>query len=292
MASSNHLPPLVTCDTAAGLELGRFLKAKRAHLQPRDAGLPEGNRRRVPGLRREEVAMLAGVSPAYYTRLEQGDGGRASDDVVAALAQALQLTAAETEHLFRLTDPRRQTRREPRPSAAVRPSIQGLLDSMPDVPALVVGRRSDILAWNNLGSAMFGDIAGLPAAERNWARLVFLDPRSSDLFVNWQQKAADVVGQLRADASRHPDDTRLASLVGELVMRSPPFSRLWAQHEIRDRCHGNILLKHPQAGSLELQVESFRLSGEDDNSLVTYHAEPGSPSREQLRLLGSWISTP
>lgn len=292
MTSSDPLPPLVTCDTRAGLELGRFLMAKRARLRPQEAGLPEGNRRRVPGLRREEVAMLAGVSPAYYTRLEQGDGGRASDDVVAALARALQLTAAETEHLFRLTDPRSQTRRESRAHTAVRASMQGLLDSMSDVPALVVGRRSDIFAWNSLGSAVFGDIARLPAEDRNWARLVFLDPRSHDLFVDWNQKAADVVAQLRADAGRHPDDTRLATLVGELVMKSPAFAEFWARHEIRDRCHGHILLEHAQAGSLELQVESFRLSGEDDTSLVTYHAEAGSPSQEQLRLLGSWIATP
>jgi len=288
VSSSIPLPPLVTAATDPGQELGRFLAAKRARLRPDDVGLPEGARRRVPGLRREEVAQLAGVSPAYYTRLEQGDGGRASDEVVGALARALLLTPAETEHLFRLTDPRGQTRREAHTRPSVRFALQGLLDAMPDVPALVVGRRSEILAWNSLGSAVFGDLEGRPRSERNWARLVFLDAGYHDLFVDWQQKAADVVGQLRVDAGYHPNDHRLAALVGELTMKSPTFATLWAQHQIRDRCHSVQFLNHPDVGPLELHVESFRIAGEGDKSLVTYHTAPGSQSHDQLRLLGSW----
>ena len=280
--------PIVTADESDGHELGRFLAAKRARLRPQDVEIPEGGRRRVPGLRREEVAMLAGVSPAYYTRLEQGDVGRVSDEVVSSLAQALRLTNAETDHLFRLANPRGEARREVCSRTAVRPALQGLLDAFIDMPALIIGRRSDILAWNALGSLVFGGIHDLTAAERNLARLVFLNPAYQDLFVDWEQKAADVVGQLRIDAGFHPNDSRLSALVGELVVKSDTFAQLWARHEIQERCHGVQQLQHPEVGLLELHVETLRVSGEDDKSLVTYRATPGSASQESLRILSSW----
>ncbi|QZQ56727.1 helix-turn-helix transcriptional regulator [Curtobacterium sp. TC1] len=289
MSSSSSTEPLVTADEDEGRELGRFLAAKRARIRPGDVGLPGGGRRRVPGLRREEVAMLAGVSPAYYTRLEQGDVGRVSDEGVGALAQALHLSHAETDHFFRLANPRGEARREACSRTAVRPALQGLLDVLVDVPALVIGRRSDILAWNGLGSIVFGGLHDL-REERNLARLVFLDPAYRDLFVDWDQKAADVVGQLRVDAGFHPSDPHLSALVGELAVRSDPFARLWARHEIRERCHGVQQLRHPEVGLLDLHVETFRVAGEDDKSLVTYRAAPGSTTLESLRMLGSWAA--
>jgi transcriptional regulator with XRE-family HTH domain len=285
MSSSTSAAPLVTADEDEGQELGRFLAAERAQIRPDDVGMPGGGRRRVPGLRREEVAMLAGVSPAYYTRLEQGDAGRVSDEVVGALSQALHLTPAEAEHLFRLVNPRAEARRNTCSNAAVRPELQSLLDALGEVPAMIVGRRSDILAWNTLGSLVFGDLERLPRSERNWARLVFLHPEYRNLFIDWHQKAADVVGQLRVDAGFHPTDPHLAALVGELAVKSPTFARLWARHEIRERCHSIQQLDHPEVGQLELQVESFRVAGEEDKSLVTYRATPGSPTHAALQQL-------
>lgn len=242
----------------------------------------------MPGLRREEVAMLARVSPAYYTRLEQGDGGRVSDEIVGALAQALRLTGGETDHAFRLANPRGEARRDGCSRAAVRPALQGLLDAFVDMPALIVGRRSDILAWNGLGSLVFGGLREMPRPERNLARLVFLDPAFRDLFVDWERKAADVVGLLRLDAGFHPGDPRLSALVGELAVKSDTFAWLWARHEIQERCHETQTLRHPEVGLLDLQVETLRVVGEEDKSLVTYRAVPGSATQDSLRLLGSW----
>lgn len=285
MSSSAPAAPLVTADEDEGRELGRFLAAKRAQIRPDDVGLPGGGRRRVPGLRREEVAMLAGVSPAYYTRLEQGDAGRVSDEVVGALSQALHLTPVEADHLFRLVNPRAEARRNTCSNTVVRPELQSLLDALIEVPAMIVGRRSGILAWNTLASLLFGDLERLPRSERNWARLVFLHPAYRDLFIDWHQKAADVVGQLRIDASFHPTDPHLAALVGELAMKSPTFARLWARHEVQDHCHRVQHLDHPDVGQLELQIESFRVAGEEDKSLITYRAAPGSPTHTALQQL-------
>ncbi|MCS0644347.1 helix-turn-helix transcriptional regulator [Curtobacterium flaccumfaciens] len=285
MRSFDPAAPLVRADEDEGHELGRFLAAKRARIRPDDVGLPAGGRRRVPGLRREEVAMLAGVSPAYYTRLEQGDAGRVSNEVVSALSRALRLAPVEAEHLFRLVDPRGEVRRNTCSNAVVRPELQSLLDALSEVPAMIVGRRSDILAWNALASLLFGDLERLPRSERNWARLVFLHPAHRDLFIDWHQKAADVVGQLRIDAGFHPTDLHLAALVGELAMKSTTFARLWARHEVQDHCHRVQHLDHPAVGQLELQVESFRVAGEEDKSLVTYRAAPGSPTDAALRQL-------
>ena len=278
-------PPLVTADEGDAQELGRFLAAKRARLSPQDVGIPGGGRRRVPGLRREVVAMLAGVSPAYYTRLEQGDVGRVSDAVVGALAEALHLTPVEVDHFFRLANPRGEARRDSCSRAPIRSALQGLLDAFVDMPALIIGRRSDLLAWNELGSVVFGGLQELPRAERNLARLVFLAPAFQDVFADWDRKAADVVGQLRMEAGFHPSDPHLSALVGELAVRSETFARLWARHEVQERCNGVQVLRHPEAGLLELQVETFRVAGEEDKSLVTYRAVTGSTTQESLRSL-------
>jgi transcriptional regulator with XRE-family HTH domain len=269
-------------------ELSEFLRTRRARLKPEDVGLPDfGRHRRVPGLRREELSQLAGVSVAYYTRLEQGNGRNVSAEVLDAIARALRLTDAERAHLTHLAKPKQHKKKTTARTEQVRGSIRQLLDSI-NVPAYVSGRRSDIVAWNRLAAAVFGDWAELPAQERNWARMIFLRPEYQNLFVPWEQKASDVVSYLRMDAGCHPDDPRLSALVGELSVKSEEFRRLWATHDVKEKNFGVKQLRHPLVGDLTLNFESFPLSDGTEQALITYHAEPGSPSAEALRLLASW----
>jgi len=270
-------------------ELSEFLRTRRARLKPEDVGLPVfGRHRRVPGLRREELAQLAGVSVAYYTRLEQGNGRNVSAEVLDAIARALRLSDAEHAHLTHLAKPKTHKKKPSARAQHVRASLRQLLDSFDGVPAYIVGRRSEILAWNRMAAAVFGDWAQLPQQERNWARMVFLRPEYHDLFVDWEQKAIDIVCQLRYDAGCCPNDPRLSALVGELSVKSEDFRRLWATHDVKEKSHGLKLLLHPLVGDLALQFESFRVPDDSDQALVTYHAEPGSASAEALRLLASW----
>ncbi|MFI1726558.1 helix-turn-helix transcriptional regulator [Streptomyces sp. NPDC020489] len=270
-------------------ELSEFLRTRRARLKPEDVGLPDfGRHRRVPGLRREELAQLAGVSVAYYTRLEQGNGQNVSAEVLDAIARALRLTDAEHAHLTHLAKPKQLKRKTGGRPQQVRGSLLQLLDTMEGCPAYISGRRSDILAWNRMAAAVFGDWAQLPPQERNWARLVFLRPEYRELFVEWDQKATDMVSFLRMDAGCHPDDPRLSALVGELSVKSEEFRRLWATHDVKEKGYGVKRLHHPLVGDLTLHFESFRLPDESEQMLITYHAEPGSPSAEALRLLASW----
>ncbi|WP_369273078.1 helix-turn-helix domain-containing protein [Streptomyces sp. R11] len=280
-------------DTGAGLdrraELSEFLRTRRARLKPEDVGLPDfGRHRRVPGLRREELAQLAGVSVAYYTRLEQGNGRNVSAEVLDAIARALRLSDAEHSHLTHLAKPKQHKKKPAARTEQVRPALRQLLDSIDGVPAYISGRRSDILAWNRMAAAVFGDWSELPAQERNWARLVFLKPEYRDLFVEWDQKASDMVAFLRMDAGCHSDDPRLSALVGELSLKSEEFRRLWANHDVKEKSYGVKRLRHPLVGELTLNFESFRLADGSEQVLITYHAEPGSPSAEALRLLASW----
>ncbi|WP_031483556.1 helix-turn-helix domain-containing protein [Streptomyces bicolor] len=280
-------------DTGAGLdrraELSEFLRTRRARLKPEDVGLPDfGRHRRVPGLRREELAQLAGVSVAYYTRLEQGNGRNVSAEVLDAIARALRLSDAEHAHLTHLAKPKQHKKKPAARAEQVRPALAQLLDSIEGVPAYVTGRRSDILAWNRMAAAVFGDWSELPVQERNWARLVFLRPEYRELFVEWDQKASDMVSYLRMDAGCHPDDPRLSALVGELSVKSEEFRRLWATHDVKEKTYGVKHIRHPLVGELTLNFESFRLSDGTEQVLITYHAEPGSPSAEALRLLASW----
>ncbi|MEU5043408.1 helix-turn-helix domain-containing protein [Streptomyces griseorubiginosus] len=269
-------------------ELSEFLRTRRARLKPEDVGLPEfGRHRRVPGLRREELAQLAGVSVAYYTRLEQGNGRNVSAEVLNAIARALRLSDAEQAHLTHLAKPKQHKKKAGVRTEQVRGPLRQLLDSI-EVPAYVSGRRSDILAWNRMAAAVFGDWSELPVEERNWARLVFLKPEYRDLFVDWDQKAYDMVSYLRMDAGCHADDPLLSTLVGELSLKSEEFRRLWATHDVKEKSYGVKRLRHPLVGDLALHFESFRLSDGTDQCLITYHAEPGSPSAEALRLLASW----
>jgi transcriptional regulator with XRE-family HTH domain len=270
-------------------ELSEFLRTRRARLKPEDVGLPDfGRHRRVPGLRREELAQLAGVSVAYYTRLEQGNGRNVSAEVLDAIARALRLTDAEHAHLTHLAKPKQHKKKQTARPQQVRGALAQLIETFDGTPAYITGRRSDILVWNRMAAAVFGDWAELPPQERNWARMVFLRPEYRDLFVDWEQKAYDMVSFLRMDAGCHPDDPRLSALVGELSVKSEEFRQLWATHDVKEKSHGVKRLHHPLVGELSLHFESFRLVDDDELSLITYHAEPGSASAEALRLLASW----
>ncbi|MEU5637435.1 helix-turn-helix transcriptional regulator [Streptomyces rishiriensis] len=282
-----HQPAAGALDPRA--ELSEFLRTRRARLKPEDVGLRDfGRYRRVPGLRREELAQLADVSVAYYTRLEQGNGQNVSAEVLDAIARALRLTDAEHAHLTHLAKPKQRKKKSAGRAQQVRGPLRTLLDTMDGVPAILVGRRSDILVWNRMAAAVFGDWAELPTQEQNWARLVFLRPDYRDLFVDWERKASDVVAQLRMDAGSHPNDPRLSALVGELSVKSEEFRRLWATHDVKEKCHGIQRLHHPLVGELDLRLESFHQADAPEQMLVTYHAEPGSPSAEALLLLASW----
>jgi transcriptional regulator with XRE-family HTH domain len=267
-------------------ELGDFLKSRRARVRPEDVDLPDSGRRRVPGLRREELAQLAGVSADYYVRLEQGRGGHPSDGVLDAIATALSLDEAERAHLYdlaRTTGPRRRT---PRPER-VRPPLQVLLDALEHVPAFVLGRRMDVLGWNRLAAALIIDFGALPPKERNTARLVFLDEGMRSTYTDWEETARETVAYLRLMAGRHPDDPGLAELIGELSMKSGDFRRWWARHDVREKTHGTKRMRHPLVGPLTLLYETLGLRGDADQILIAYLAEPGSESETALRLLGS-----
>ncbi|MEU0404233.1 helix-turn-helix transcriptional regulator [Streptomyces sp. NPDC006197] len=273
-------------------ELSEFLRSRRARLKPQDVGLPEfGRHRRVPGLRREELAQLAGVSVAYYTRLEQGNGRNVSMEVLDSIARALRLSDTERAHLTHLAKPtvkKRQRAAIARPQR-IRPGLQHLLDAMDGLPAFVLGRRGDILAWNRMARALMGDFAAWEPAERNMARMIFLDPNARDLYVDWECKAVEVVSALRLYAGCYPDDKELLSLVGELSVRSEEFRSLWAAHTVTDKGHGTKRIRHPLVGEMTLSYESLKVAGDDpDLMVITYHAEPGTPSADALRLLAQW----
>jgi transcriptional regulator with XRE-family HTH domain len=257
-------------------ELGDFLRTRRARLQPHDVGLPDYGRRRVPGLRREELAQLAGVSVDYYVRLEQGRDIHPSDSVLDAIAGALRLDDDERAHFFALVRPRRRPRR--RAPQRVRPGVKRLLDSV-GVPAFVLGRRMDVLAYNALAAAL---VCG--CTEGNMLRHVFLDEGTRMLYPEWDAIASETVAYLRLIAGDDPDDPELIALVGELSLRSEPFRRLWARHDVRSKSAGVKRFMHPQVGPLELAYETLRLA-DADQMLVTYTAAPGSESETALKLL-------
>jgi transcriptional regulator with XRE-family HTH domain len=267
--------------------LGEFLRSRRARIQPEDVGLRSYGRRRVPGLRREEVAQLAGVSADYYVRLEQGRGASVSDAVLDAVARVLGLDEVERAHLRLLARPPHDGAAEV--EAAVRPGVRLLLDRMTDVPAFVLGRRMDVLAWNALADAV-NRFSALPPSECSVLRQVFLDPRSREFYREWPAVAEETVGYLRLDAGRHPEDPKLAELVDELSERSPEFRRLWDGHQVRRKGWGRKLLLHALVGELDLGYETLALPGDPDQLLVSYTAEPDSPSAQRLALLASWTA--
>ncbi|MYS89743.1 MULTISPECIES: helix-turn-helix transcriptional regulator [Streptomyces] len=282
-------------------ELGDFLRSRRARIQPEEVGLASYGRRRVPGLRREEVAQLAGVSVDYYIRLEQGRGPSVSDAVLDAVARVLRLDEAEQEYLRAVARPPRRTEGAPaasRESAArptvsasrVRPGVQLILDGLDRNPAYVLDHRMDVLAWNALGDAVVGFSDRAPA-DRNLPRRVFLDPTARDLYPDWPAIASQTVAHLRLKAGHHPDDAAMGRLVGELSAASEDFRRLWADHLVKPCDHGVKQIRHPVAGLLNLPYETLTIPAAPDQTVVAYTPEPGSETAERLALLGSWVTS-
>ncbi|MCA2225595.1 helix-turn-helix transcriptional regulator [Nonomuraea aurantiaca] len=274
-------------------EIREFLTSRRARISPQQAGLPSSGRRRVPGLRRAEVAQLAGVSVEYYSRLERGDLSGVSDSVLDALARALRFNDEERTHLEDLArtagqGPRRRRRAVPH---TVRPSVQRLLDAMTEAPAFVMNGRGDVLAFNTLGRALYAPMIDTArGATPNHARYIFLDARSHHFWGDWDRAADDTVALLHAQAGRDPYDKTLTDLIGELSTRSDDFRARWARHDVRQHHIGAKPFHHPVVGDLHLTYESLALAA-DDLTLVAYGTEPGSDSEDKLRLLASWAAT-
>ena len=265
----------------------------RSRVSPEELGLDhESPRRRVPGLRREELALLAGVSVDYYTRLEQGRSRSASAEVLDALATALRLDDAERQHLMDLARPEpAQRKRRSRPQR-VDPATLRLIETLDEVnsPAFVLGRRLDVLAHNRIAGALITEFRALPAAERNQARFVFFDPHARELYEDWAAVAADTVAMLRLDAGRYPDDPQLSALIGELSIRSGEFRRWWSDHKVHRRTTGSKGYHHPVVGDLTVQYQALHPAGDPDQILFVYTTEPGSPSETSMRLLANWNS--
>ena len=276
-------------------EIRDFLITRRARIAPEQAGLPAyGGKRRVPGLRREEVALLAGISVEYYTRLERGNARGVSESVLEGIVRALQLNDAERAHLsdlVRAANTTRPPRRRPA-QHRVRPSVQRILDSMTGIPAFVQNGRLDVLYVNRLGRALFWHLGLDPGATPNGARFVFLDPRATDFYRDWETIANDVVALLRAEAGRDPYDRALSDLVGELSTRSEDFRVRWAAHNVKFHRTGVKNYHHPVVGELTLTYEALELPGDPGQTIFVYLAEPNSSSQEALDLLASWTTTP
>ncbi|MFI6879790.1 helix-turn-helix domain-containing protein [Streptomyces sp. NPDC050400] len=269
-------------------ELGEFLKARRAELSPRTVGLPDsGVKRRVKGLRREEVALLASISTDYYTRLEQGRR-QASAPVLDTLARVLHLDDEERAYLFEIAGRTVAGRSGRRPAQQVPPQLRRLLDELPTTPAMVLGRRMDVLAWNPMAAALLVDFSRIPERYRNYPWLVFRDPVMKSIHVEWEQTARACVAMLRREAGRHPQDQRMAQLVGELSMLDDDFRSWWGDHRVASHRGGSKVLRHPVAGDLTLDWEALACTDDPDMKLVVWTAEPGSPSHDGLRILASW----
>ncbi|MGS2591714.1 helix-turn-helix transcriptional regulator [Streptomyces hebeiensis] len=263
-------------------ELGDFLRSRRARIRPEDAGFASGaGVRRVPGLRREELAHLAGVSVDYYVRLEQGRNRGVSDAVLGAVADALRLDQDERDHLFRLARPE-TSHGAAAGEDAVRPEVWRLLDWI-SAPALVMGRRMDVLAWNGPVCALITDFGRLPARERNLVRLHLLDPEIGRRYPDVDTIAREAVGHLRIAAGTHPDDPELWELVEEVSARSEEFRRHWARHTVRTKAYGVKRVEHPEAGPLTLTYEVTRFPQDAELSLLVYTAERGSAEEVALR---------
>ncbi|MDF9811701.1 helix-turn-helix transcriptional regulator [Streptomyces sp. SPB162] len=278
MYTEEHLP-----------ELGEFLKVCRAQLSPRTVGLPEsGAPRRVPGLRREEVAQLVGISTRAYARLEQGRTP-VPRTVLATLARVLHLDDAQRDHLFELAargtcEPRR------RPAQKVHPQLRRILDELSTTPALVLGRHLDILAWNPLAAALLTDFDKLPANRRNYARLMFTDPAFRELCLDWRTNARICVTHLRLEAARYPGDPKLAALVGELSVTDADFRQWWAGRQMNGLRMGTKRLRHPIVGDLTLDWDTLTCTADPTQKLVVATADPGAPSHDGLLFLASWTA--
>ncbi len=279
-------------------EVRQFLSSRRGRITPEQAGIePYGGRRRVPGLRREEVARLAGVSVDYYTRLERGNLSGVSDSVLDAIAGALELDRAEHDHLYDLARAANSSGRKRAAGTGaaapskVRPELQYLLDAITDAPAFIGNNRLDIVAANTLGYALYSDMYRTPSRPANHSRFIFLDPRAHNFYPDWDRAANTNVAILRREAGRNPHDKGIAELIGELSMRSDEFRTLWAAHNVRRHYAGTKFFQHPVVGLLELNYQVLGLEEDPGHTLTVYPATPGSPSAEALKLLASWAVT-
>jgi transcriptional regulator with XRE-family HTH domain len=271
-------------------DLADFLQSRRGRLTPEEVGLVNyGERRRVPGLRREELAQLAGVSVSYYTRLEQGQGRNVSDEVLDAIARSLRLSEEERRYLRNLARPARTPRRAPK-AEHVSASLRMLVESLAETPALVLGRSTDVLAWNRLGHALLAShldptAPTRPADRPNLTRMVFLDPPTRELYADWRLKSRGAVEHLRSVAGRYPDDPRLTALIGELSVRSQEFAALWAAHRVCPCPPIAREFRHPLVGSFSLFQQTLRPMEDEGQMVVMLGAEPGSPSEAALHML-------
>jgi transcriptional regulator with XRE-family HTH domain len=275
-------------------EIRDFLTTRRTRLTPERAGLPRyGRRRRVTGLRREEVALLAGISVEYYTRLERGNARGVSDEVLGSVSRALQLDEAEHGHLLDLVRTANLERapRRARVTPRVRPSIARVVDALGDIPAMVQNGRLDIVYANPLGEALYMDVFRDPVKPPNPARFLFLDPRARIFYADWEQTAHDVAAALHGEVGRNPYDRALSDLIGLLSTRSEEFRQEWARHDVRRHLSGTKRVKHPLVGELTLDYEVLELPADPGLSLVTYSAAPRSDTENRLRELARWAAT-
>ncbi len=274
--------------------MATFLRTRRDRITTERAGILGGSRRRVPGLRREEVALLTGVSVEYYARMERGNLNGVSPEVLDRLADALQLDEAETDHLHGLAmaaGPRPAHRRKRTADQTIRPSLRRFLDAITAAPVWIRDRRMTIVTANGLGRALYAPIIDDPRNQANTARFMFFNPAADSFFPDWDQGADEIVATLRLYAGQRPNDRSLTDLIGELVTRSDEFRMRWAKHNVRFHRHGIKHVHHPLVGDLELDYEAMELPANPDWFLFGHTAEPGSPSEERLKLLGSLAVT-
>ncbi|WP_145942766.1 helix-turn-helix domain-containing protein [Corynebacterium glyciniphilum] len=275
-------------------KVGEFLRSRRDRLAPEQVGVISGGRRRVPGLRREEVAMLADISVDYYAKMERGDLRGVSPEILDCVARALQLDEAETDHLHdlaRAAEPHPTRRRRSRETQTVRPSLQRFLDAVTGAPVWVRDRRMNVITANPLGRALYQPILDDADGRGNTARFVFLSPAARTFFPDWEQGADDIAATLRGYAGRYPRDKALTDLVGELVTRSDAFRQRWSAHNVRHHRTGVKRIVHPEVGDLELVYEAMDLPANPEWFMFGYTAEPGSPTEERLKLLASLAAT-
>ncbi|HEX3781642.1 MAG TPA: helix-turn-helix transcriptional regulator [Pseudonocardiaceae bacterium] len=272
-------------------ELREFLRSRRARLRPEELGLPgPGGRRRVAGLRREEVAQLAGISSDYYVRLEQGRTQHVSDSVLDAVADVLRMDDDERAHLRNLvsTKPTRRTSAAPAAGRSVRPALTRMVTDIDNGPAYLLDRAMNLLAWNRLAGLIFEAVTEKPAEARNMARFVFLDEAAKSVFIDWPEIARTTTAYLRLNTGRKPNDSQLTTLVGELSIKSEEFRRLWSEQLVADRSYGVKRMRHPLVGTLTLSYETLRQSDDSGQLVMVFNAEPGSETDDALRLLSSW----
>lgn len=283
-------------ETNGAGELGEFLRSRRAELTPEDVGITSYGARRVPGLRREELAQLAGVSATYYTRLEQGQSTNASEAVIDSIARALNLNDDERLHLHDLARPAPGRRRRAAKPDRARPGTVRLVNAMSAVPAVVMGRRNEVLAWNPLGHLLLAghldfDAPQRPADRPNLTRMLFLDPHTRELYRNWSAEATMAVASMRFIAAQFRDDRELAELIGELIVNSTDFATLWAKHPVQKCTSGVKQFRHPEVGDFDLGFEVLHLPDANGQRLMTHTAEPASPAESALALLRSASTT-